>query len=81
MENDRSGVEAKVAEIVRRLERLERAWEKREVIHSGPDKVHIDTRFIRYRADGSVLASFDSLYVVTKQDGRWGVVARSSFAP
>ena len=57
------------------------AWEKREVIHSGPDKVHIDTRFIRYRADGSVLASFDSLYVVTKQDGRWGVVARSSFAP
>ncbi len=57
------------------------AWEKREVIHSGPDKVHIDTRFIRYRADGSVLASFDSLYIVTKQDGRWGVVARSSFAP
>jgi hypothetical protein len=33
------------------------AWEKRAVIHSGPDKVHIDTRFTRYRADGSVLAS------------------------
>jgi hypothetical protein len=57
------------------------AWQKREVIHSGPDKVHIDTRFTRYQADGSVLASYDSLYVVTKQDGRWGVIARSSFAP
>jgi hypothetical protein len=57
------------------------AWEKREVIHSGPDKVHIDTRFTRYRADGSVLASYDSLYIVTKQEGRWGVIARSSFAP
>ena len=57
------------------------AWDKREVIHSGPDKVHIDTRFIRYQDDGSVLASYNSLYIVTKQDGRWGVKARSSFAP
>ena len=57
------------------------AWEKRKVIHSGPDKVHIDTRCTRYRTDGSVLASYDSLYIVTKQSGRWGVLARSSFAP
>jgi hypothetical protein len=57
------------------------AWERRQVVHSGPDKVHIDTRFTRYRADGSVLSSYDSLYIVTKQDGRWGVLARSSFAP
>jgi len=56
-------------------------WERRDVIHSGPTKVHIDTRFVRYRADGSVLARFDSLYIVTKQDGRWGIKARSSFAP
>ena len=57
------------------------SWEKREVIHSASSKVHIDTRFVRYRSDGSVLARFDSLYIVTKQDGRWGVKARSSFAP
>ena len=57
------------------------AWARREVIHSGPDKVHIDTRFTRYQADGSVLASYDSLYILTKQSGRWGVLARSSFAP
>jgi hypothetical protein len=57
------------------------AWERRKVIHAGAGKVHIDTRFIRYRADGSVIARFDSLYIVTHQDGRWGVKARSSFAP
>jgi hypothetical protein len=57
------------------------AWERREVIHAGPDKVHIDTRFARYRADGSVIGGFDSIYVVTCENGHWGVKARSSYAP
>lgn len=57
------------------------AWEKRAIVHSGPSKVHVDTRFVRYRSDGSVLARFDSLYIVTRRDGRWAVQARSSFAP
>lgn len=56
-------------------------WDRREVIHAGPDKVHLDTRFTRYRADGSILAAFDSVYVVTNDNGHWGVKARSSFAP
>ena len=33
------------------------AWERRDVIHSGREKVHLDTRFTRYRADGSVIGS------------------------
>ena len=57
------------------------AWERRAVIHAGDDKVHIDTRFVRYRKDGSVIGGFDSIYVVTCEDGHWGVKARSSFAP
>ncbi|HVM99825.1 MAG TPA: hypothetical protein VMT68_06395 [Caulobacteraceae bacterium] len=57
------------------------AWARREVIHAGADKVHIDTRFVRYRADGSVIGGFDSIYVVTCENGHWGVKARSSFAP
>jgi hypothetical protein len=56
-------------------------WDRREVIHAGPDKVHIDTRFTRYRKDGSVIGGFDSIYVITKQDGHWGVKIRSSYAP
>lgn len=57
------------------------AWERREIIHAGADKVHIDTRFTRYRKDGSVIGGFDSVYVVTCENGHWGIKARSSFAP
>jgi hypothetical protein len=57
------------------------AWERRDVIHAGADKVHIDTRFTRYRKDGSVIGGFDSIYVITNENGHWGVKARSSFAP
>jgi hypothetical protein len=57
------------------------AWERREVIHAGSDKVHLDTRFTRFRKDGSVIGGFDSIYVITCEDGHWGVKARSSFAP
>ena len=57
------------------------AWLRREVIHASPDKVHIDTRFARYRKDGSLIAAFDSIYIVTRVNGRWGIQGRSSFAP
>ena len=57
------------------------ALQKRVVLHAGPDKVHINTRFARYRKDGSLIGGFDSLYVVTKENGHWGVKIRSSFAP
>ena len=57
------------------------AWDRREIVHLGSDKVHVDTRFVRYRADGSVLAAYDSLYVLTRENGRWGIKLRSSFAP
>lgn len=57
------------------------AWQRREVIHAGADKVHIDTRFARYRKDGSLIGGFDSIYIVTRLDGRWGIQGRSSYAP
>ncbi|HWA30305.1 MAG TPA: hypothetical protein VG867_04380 [Rhizomicrobium sp.] len=57
------------------------AWEHRKIIHAGEDKVHIDTRFTRYRKDGSVIGGFDSVYVITNENGHWGVKIRSSFAP
>ena len=56
------------------------AWDRRRIVHVGPTKVHIDTQFTRYREDGSVIATYDSLYIVTLEDGRWGVKMRSSFA-
>lgn len=57
------------------------AWQRRDVIHAGADKVHIDTRFTRFRKDGSVIGGFDSIYIVTRLDGRWGIQGRSSYAP
>ncbi|MGD2133389.1 MAG: hypothetical protein PVI23_11390 [Maricaulaceae bacterium] len=56
-------------------------WVRREIVHCSDDKAHLDTIFARYRADGSELARFQSLYVMELKDGRWGVTARSSFAP
>lgn len=56
-------------------------WDKREVIHSGPGKVHVATTFSRYNADDEKIATYNSLYIVTMVDGHWGTQARSSFAP
>jgi hypothetical protein len=55
-------------------------WDRRRIVSSSPDKVHVDTKFTRYRADGSKIGTYDSLYIVTKEDGRWGVKLRSSYA-
>ena len=30
--------------------------------------------------DGSLLGQFETIYIVTRQDGHWGIQARSSFA-
>jgi len=56
------------------------AWDRREVVHVGPYKVHFDTQFSRYRVDDSIIGSYTSLYVVTCLNGKWGIQARSSYA-
>jgi len=56
-------------------------WDERRIVQAGTDKVHVAVRFSRYDAHGQVTKSFDSLYVITRAQGRWGVQARSSFAP
>ena len=56
-------------------------WDYRRAVQSTDDKVHFAVQFSRYRADGSVIGAFPSMWIVAKIDGRWGVQARSSFAP
>jgi hypothetical protein len=56
------------------------AWDHVEAIDAGPDKVHFRVRFTRYRADGTAIGSYRSLYIVTLQDGRWAIQGRSSWA-
>ena len=56
-------------------------WGRLRIIHWSPDKAHVDTLFTRYRKDGSIINSYESMYVLTKEQGRWGVKLRSSMAP
>ena len=56
-------------------------WDEVRVVQAGGDKVHFVVRFSRYNEAGEVFQTFDSLYIVERIDGRWGVRARSSFAP
>ncbi|MDP6377123.1 MAG: hypothetical protein QF921_03015 [Pseudomonadales bacterium] len=55
-------------------------WDKREISMRSEDKVHVNTRFTRYREDGSVINCHDSLYILTRESGKWAIKMRSSFA-
>ena len=56
------------------------AWDFRDPIGCSQDKVHLDVQFSRYRADGSLLGRYRSIWVVTCVDRRWAAQLRSSFA-
>lgn len=77
---DRPGAQDTPAPWTTRSDWHHSKWDHRRIVHASDKKVHVDTRFTRYRADGSPIGSYDSLYIVTKEQGRWGVKMRSSFA-
>ena len=54
-------------------------WVERRIVTLSATKVHVATRFKRLRADGSEIGTYESLYIVVKKDGRWGVKLRSSY--
>jgi len=56
-------------------------WTQRRVVQSGVGKVHVVARFTRFLANGSSVDSFEGLYVIVLRHGRWGIIARSSYAP
>jgi len=56
-------------------------WDTREMMQHNETKAHFKVLYTRFRADGSVIGVYDSLYIMTKVDGRWGIQARSSFGP
>ena len=56
-------------------------WDDMAVVQSSARKVHVRVRFSRFDADDALMATYDSLYIIEPVAGRWGVRARSSFAP
>jgi hypothetical protein len=51
-------------------------WVSRDVLQVGVDKVHVAGTWQRYTADDKPMAGSDITYVVTNQNGHWGIQAR-----
>ena len=61
-------------------------WERSEAdsmeaIQVGARGVNVAVRITRYGADDARIHSFDTVYLVTEEDGRWAIRAGSSIAP
>ncbi len=56
-------------------------WIRRDVTMSSANKVHVSTVFQRFDSHNEGIGSYQSLYILTRENGRWGVKARSSLAP
>lgn len=56
-------------------------WRTRELVQFNDTKAHVTLSYTRYRKDDSVIGVYESLYVLTKADGKWGIQMRSSFGP
>ena len=52
-----------------------------EALHRSERKAHVLIQFTRCDADGNAIATYRSLWIMTRVNGRWGAQARSSFAP
>ena len=52
-----------------------------EAVQVGARGVNVAVRITRYAAGGVKIHSFDTVYLVTEEDGRWGIRAGSSIAP
>ena len=55
-------------------------WESVEAVQVAADGVNVALRATRRDAEGKALSTFDTFYLVTRENGHWGVRARSSFA-
>ncbi len=57
------------------------AWDEIEAIQVAENAANVALTFSRYNAAGEVISTFNTLYLVTKENDKWGISARSSFAP
>jgi len=56
-------------------------WVSRELVQCSDIKAHYALSYTRFRSDDSVIGVYESLYVLTKVEGSWGIQMRSSFGP
>jgi len=51
-------------------------WDYRHVLHTSEAKIHVAGQWSRYTASGDKLLSTPIVYIVTKQEGKWGIQSR-----
>ena len=56
-------------------------WVSHELVQCSDIKAHYALSYTRFRSDDSVIGVYESLYVLTKVEGSWGIQMRSSFGP
>jgi hypothetical protein len=56
-------------------------WTSRRALHVGLDQAHVAGSWMRYTEDDRPLVGNDITYIVTSQDGRWGVLSRFAAGP
>ena len=56
-------------------------WNDIEAVQVAENGVNVAMTFSRYNADDEVISTFNTLYLVTNENGRWGIRSRSRFAP
>lgn len=54
-------------------------WDWRHMVQCGPGKIHMALQLSRYTVNDALISSFESLYIITRVGGRWGVQGRSSY--
>ncbi|WP_342708925.1 hypothetical protein AAFG13_28835 [Bradyrhizobium sp. B124] len=52
-------------------------YQRGEPVLVGPRKVHLVVEYSRDRADGSIASRHRNPWIVTSEDGRWGIKQRS----
>ena len=56
-------------------------WVSRDFDLITKDKVHVSVIFQRYNSDNKPHSKFEALYILTKENEKWGIQFRSSLAP
>ena len=56
-------------------------WTTRRVLQVGADKVHVSGSWLRYTEDGKEMVGTSVTYIVTNQNGKWGVLSRFAAGP
>lgn len=52
-----------------------------ETIQLSEDKVHFRIEFGRYRENGEKYAHYHGIWILTRENDHWGILARSIFTP